>query len=110
MREDVTLKQNPPKDSLLVDNMAPITLLNDNSNILAYFLEKYGLDDLIDECQAVWVYEVCHISSVILVLDSIDCHDLVLDPSLILFLDFQKPLILLAIISLVNCGIQLRCI
>lgn len=77
----------------MVDNWRPITLLNNDYKMLASILAerlKYGLDDLIDECQSGFI-KGRHISNNIrLVLDLIDYRDLVLDPALIMFLDFQK--------------------
>ncbi len=94
MREGViTLVPKSHKDTLVVDNWRPITLLNNDYKILASILAerlKYGLDDLIDECQSGFI-KGHHISNNIrLVLDLIDYRDLVLDPALIMFLDFQK--------------------
>ncbi len=89
----ITLIPKPRKDTLLLDNWRPISLLNNDYKILALILAnriKPVLDTVIDECQSGFMQNR-HISNNIrLILDIIDYPEFVQDDSFILFLDFYK--------------------
>ncbi len=89
----ISLILKPDKDSLIIDNWRPITLLNVDYNILALIYGtrlKSGLSNIIGESQTGFMAKR-HISSNIrLVLDILDYNHFVNSDALILFLDFYK--------------------
>lgn len=89
----ITLIPKPHKDSLLIENWRPITLLNNDYKILASILAKRlksKLHTLIDECQSGFMKNRHIANNIRLVLDLIEYKDFLDDEHLILFLDFQK--------------------
>lgn len=81
------------KDTTLIDNWRPITLINNDSKVFAIiFAErlKKCLEQIIDECQSGFM-KGRHISNNIhLVLDLIDYNEYIDSESFIFFVDFYK--------------------
>lgn len=80
----ITLIPKPQKDSLLLDNWRPISLLNNDYKIIA------TLDDIIDETQSGFMTGRHITNNIRLVIDILDHSELITDNSFILFLDFYK--------------------
>lgn len=89
----ISLIPKPEKDSLLIDNWRPITLLTVDYKILALVYAnrlKFKLSHIISETQSGFV-KGRHISNNLrLVLDLLDYADFVKSDAIILFLDFYK--------------------
>ena len=89
----ITLIPKPNKDVLLLDNWRPISLLNNDYKVLAISFAKRlksVLESIIDETQSGFMRNRHIANNIRLVLDILDYPDLILDDSLILFLDFRK--------------------
>lgn len=89
----LTLIPKPKKDTTLIDNWRPICLLNNDYKILAWALAKRlkcVLSSVIDETQSGFMPKRHIANNIRLVLDLLDYSELVVDDSLILFLDFYK--------------------
>lgn len=89
----ITLIPKQHKDTLIIDNWRPITLLNNDYKILALIITdrlKYGSRSLIDECQSGFMKNRRISNNIRLVLDLTDYDELLDDDPVILFLDFQK--------------------
>ena len=89
----ITLIPKQNKDSLLLDNWRPITLINNDAKILALIFAqrmKKCLHEIIDDSQSGFLKDR-HISNNIrLVLDLIDYKDLLDDEPMICFIDYYK--------------------
>ncbi len=89
----ITLIPKPGKDSKLLDNYRPISLLNYDYKLLTYIYTnrlKGGLDKIISETQTGFVRDRSIHNNIRLVQDLLDYSHLIEDKGFILFLDFYK--------------------
>lgn len=89
----ITLIPKPGKDSQLLDNYRPISLLNNDYKILTYIYTnrlKRGLDQIISETQTGFVSNRSIHNNIRLVQDLLEYSHLIEDKGFILFLDFYK--------------------
>lgn len=89
----ISLIPKPDKDLLSLDNWRPITLINNDSKIIAsIFAErlKLGLEFFIDEGQSGFIKGRHICNNIRLVLDLIDYNEIINEDSFILFVDFYK--------------------
>lgn len=89
----IILIPKPKKDTLILDNWRPISLLNNDYKILASILAsriKTTLDSIIDDTQSGFMRNRHISNNICLVLDLVDYPHLYPDESFILFLDFHK--------------------
>lgn len=89
----ITLIQKPGKDSKLLDNYRPISLLNYDFKLLTYIYTnrlKGGLDQIISETQSGYVSNRSIHNNIRLVQDLLEYSHLIEDKGFILFLDFYK--------------------
>ncbi len=88
----ITLIPKPGKDSKLIDNLRPITLLNNDYKILTHIYAnrlKTGVSQIISETQSGFLKGRSIHNNIRLVLDLLDYNYLIED-GFILFLDFFK--------------------
>lgn len=89
----INLIPKPQKDHALLDNWRPISLLNNDSKILAIIFAKRikcVLDNIIDDFQSGFMKDRLISNNIRLVLDILDYSDLIPDDVFLLFLDFYK--------------------
>lgn len=89
----ITLIPKPGKDSKILDNLRPITLLNTDYKIvtLAYANRlKSKLDTIISDSQSGFMKDRSIHNNIRLVIDLLDYKHLIDDDGFILFLDFYK--------------------
>uniref|UniRef100_A0A3Q3ASU9 Reverse transcriptase domain-containing protein n=1 Tax=Kryptolebias marmoratus TaxID=37003 RepID=A0A3Q3ASU9_KRYMA len=89
----ITLIPKPGRDSKVLDNYRPITLLNCDYKLLTYIYTnrlKTGLKDVISETQTGFMSKRSIHNNIRLVQDLLEYSDLVEDKGFILFLDFYK--------------------
>lgn len=89
----ITLIPKPGKDSKILDNLRPITLLNTDYKIvtLAYANRlKSKLDTIISDSQSRFMKDRSIHNNIRLVIDLLDYNHLIEDDGFILFLDFYK--------------------
>lgn len=89
----ITLIPKPDKDTKLIENYRPISLLNNDYKLLTYIYTnrlKKKLDTIISETQSGFVNKRSIHNNIRLVKDLLDYNDQIEDKGFILFLDFQK--------------------
>lgn len=89
----ITLIPKPGKDSTILDNMRPITLLNTDSKIVTLIYtnrHKKHLHQIISESQSGFMKRRSIHNNIRFVLDLLDYNQFITDPGFILFLDFYK--------------------
>ncbi len=89
----ITLIPKPNKDKLSLDNWRPITLLCNNYKFIAHVYSNrldMGLNNLVDECQSVFVKGRNIHNHTRLILDMLDYRDYIKTDSFVLFIDFFK--------------------
>ncbi len=89
----ITLIPKPGKDSKLLDDYRPISLLNNNYKLLTYIYTsrlKRGPDQIINKTQTGFVKDRSKHNNIRLVQDLLEYSHLVEDKGFILFLDFYK--------------------
>lgn len=89
----ITLIPKPDKDMRYVDNLRPITLLNNDYKIFSHIFVnrlKEGLNNLINESQSGFLIGRSIHNNIRLVLDLVEYSHLIEDDGFILFLDFKK--------------------
>lgn len=92
----ICLITKPKKDTLLLDNWRPISLLNNDYKLFALIFSKRFkliLNSIIDENQSGFMNNRHIFNNIRLVFDLIDYSDFIEDVSLILFLDFFKAFV-----------------
>lgn len=92
----ISVIPKPNKDSMMLENWRPITLMNNDGKLLAsIFAErlKKGLDQIIDDTQSGFMKGRHICNNIRLVLDLIDYNEHIMEDSFILFVDFYKALI-----------------
>lgn len=89
----ITLIPKPGKNPKLIDNLRPITLLNNDYKILTHIYAnrlKTGISQIISETQSGFLKGRSIHNNIRLVLDLLDYNYLIEDDGFILFLDFLK--------------------
>lgn len=89
----ITLIPKPGKDQKVIDNLRPITLLNNDYKMLTHIFSnrlKTGITDIISETQSGFIKGRSIHNNIRLIFDLIDYKDLINDKGFILFLDFFK--------------------
>lgn len=89
----ITLIPKPGKDSKILDNLRPITLLNTDYKIVTLVYAnrlKCNLDKIINDSQSGFMKNRSIHNNIRLVIDLLDYKHLIEDDGFILFLDFYK--------------------
>lgn len=89
----ITLIPKPGKDPTLLDNLRPITLLNNDYKLLTHIFAnrlKSGITQIISDTQSGFLKGRSIHNNIRLVLDLIDYNNLIDNEGFILFLDFYK--------------------
>ena len=89
----ISLIPKPDKDRLSLDNWRPITLINNDSKLLASIFAKRlkaCLHSIIDDCQSGFMNGRHIGNNVRLILDLIDYREFLNEDSFILFVDYYK--------------------
>lgn len=91
----IVLIPKPEKDKRLVDNLRPITILNNDYNILSHIYAsrlKSTLPEIISTTQTGFMKNRSIHDNIRLVLDLLDYDEFITDNSFMLFLDFKKSI------------------
>lgn len=86
----ITLIPKPGKNSKIIDNLRPITLLNNDYKLLTHIFAnrlRVGIEDIVSDTQSGFIRGRSRHNNIRLILDY---NYLIEDKSLILFLDFFK--------------------
>uniref|UniRef100_A0A3Q2ZDV5 Reverse transcriptase domain-containing protein n=1 Tax=Kryptolebias marmoratus TaxID=37003 RepID=A0A3Q2ZDV5_KRYMA len=89
----ITLIPKPGKDPTLLDNLRPITLLNNDYKLLTHIFAnrlKSGIYQIISDTQSGFIKGHSMHSNIRLILDLIDYNHLLENEGFVLFLDFYK--------------------
>uniref|UniRef100_A0A669EBX3 Reverse transcriptase domain-containing protein n=1 Tax=Oreochromis niloticus TaxID=8128 RepID=A0A669EBX3_ORENI len=89
----ITLIPKPGKDPTLLDNLRPITLLNNDYKLLTHIFAnrlKSGITQIISDTQSGFIKGRSIHNNIRLILDLIDYNYLIENQGFVLFLDFYK--------------------
>lgn len=89
----ITLIPKPGKNSKIIDDLRPITLLNNDYKLLTHIFAnrlRVGIEDIVSDTQSGFIRGRSIHNNIRLILDLLDYNYLIEDKSLILFLDFFK--------------------
>lgn len=87
----ITLIPKPGKNSKIIDDLRPITLLNNDYKLLTHIFAnrlRVGIEDIVSDTQSGFIRGRSIHNNIRLILDLLDYNYLIEDKSLILFLDF----------------------